>query len=144
MIGLFLLSVSPCKRAAASQFDDFNHKITFVDQQRTVYVAIADDESERERGLMFRQELAEDQGMLFIYPDQARRGVWMKNTLLALDVLFLSGDGKIVAMLKDLQPCNQEPCRIYDSKTPARYMLELSAGFIDKHTLKVGQQITLP
>lgn len=68
----------------------------------------------------------------------------MKNTLLALDVLFLSGDGKIVAMLKDLQPCRREPCRIYDSKIPARYMLELSAGFIDKHTLEVGQQITLP
>jgi len=144
VIGLFLLSASSCNQAAASQFDDFNHKITFVDQQRTVYVAIAADNDSRERGLMFRRELTEDQGMLFVYPDQSRRGVWMKNTLLALDVLFLSGDGKIVAMLKDLQPCRHEPCRIYDSKIPARYMLELSSGFIDKHLLKVGQQITLP
>jgi hypothetical protein len=144
LLGPLLLTIACCSKANENQRNEFNRQITFLEQQRTVYVAIAADESEREQGLMFRQELAGDQGMLFIYPDQARRGMWMKNTLLALDVVFLSGEGYIVALLKDLQPCRKDPCRIYDSKASARYMLELNAGFIDKHGLKVGQKVTLP
>jgi hypothetical protein len=130
--------------ASADTFTEFKHAITFVEQQRIVYAAIASNESEHEHGLMFHKTLAEDQGMLFVYPDQAQRALWMKNTLLALDVVFLSGDGRIVALIKDLQPCPKDPCRIYDSKVAARYMLELPAGFIDKHAIKVGQTVTLP
>jgi hypothetical protein len=130
--------------ASADTFTEFSHAITFVEQQRIVYAAIASNESEREHGLMFHKTLAEDQGMLFVYPDQTQRALWMKNTLLALDVVFLSGDGRIVALLKNLQPCTKDPCRIYESKTAARYMLELPAGFIDKHAIKVGQTVTLP
>lgn len=130
--------------ASATAFTEFSRPLTLIEQQRTVYVAIAANDSERERGLMFRQDLGENQGMLFVYPDQAHRGVWMKNTLIALDVIFLSGDERIVAMLKDLPPCIKDPCRIYDSKLPARYILEVRAGFIDKHALKLGQLVTLP
>ncbi len=144
ILGLTLLTTSQCGVAFASAFDDFTQPITFVNQQRTIYVAVAANEPERERGLMFRQELAENQGMLFINPDIARRGIWMKNTLLALDVLFLSGDGNIVSMLKDLPPCRKDPCRIYDSKLPARYMLELPAGSIAKYLINVGQTVSLP
>ncbi|WP_446810312.1 DUF192 domain-containing protein [Methylomonas sp. 2BW1-5-20] len=144
LLGPLLLIIACCSKANENPRSEFNRQITFEEQQRTVYVAIAANESEREQGLMFRQELAGDQGMLFIYPDQARRGMWMKNTLLALDVVFLSGEGYIVALLKNLQPCRKDPCRIYDSKASARYMLELNAGFIDKHGLKVGQKVTLP
>ncbi|CAD6874665.1 DUF192 domain-containing protein [Methylomonas fluvii] len=130
--------------ASANAFTEFNHPITFLTQQRIVYAAIAANESEREHGLMFRHTLAEDQGMLFVYPDQTHRAVWMKNTLLALDVVFLAGDGRIVGLLKDLQPCAKDPCRIYDSKVAARYILELPAGFIDKHTIQLGQTVSLP
>lgn len=144
IFGLAVLVTLSSTGASANAFTEFNRQLTFVDQQRIVYVAIAANESERERGLMFRQELAADQGMLFIYPDQTRRALWMKNTLLALDVVFLAGDGRIVGLLKDLQPCAKDPCRIYDSKVAARYMLELPAGFIDKHIIKVGQKVSFP
>ena len=118
--------------------------MVFQEQQHTVYVAIAADESQRAQGLMHRKELAKDHGMLFIYPDIARQGIWMKNTLIALDVLFLAADGRVVDILQDLPPCTKDPCRIYVSKVAAKYMLELPAGFVGEHAVKVDQQLLLP
>ncbi|MDD1622223.1 MAG: DUF192 domain-containing protein, partial [Methylococcaceae bacterium] len=83
-------------------------------------------------------------GMLFAYPDQEPRRVWMKNTLLPLDVLFLANDGRIVAMLDNLQPCASDPCPIYNSQVDAMYMLELNAGFIKNHNVEVDQTLQLP
>jgi uncharacterized membrane protein (UPF0127 family) len=141
---MFPLLILISQSVSANAFTEFKQPITFVEQQRIVYAAVASSENEREYGLMFQTKLAEDQGMLFIYPDQAERAMWMKNTLLALDVVFLSSDGRIVALLKDLQPCLKDPCRIYKSKVPAKFMLELPAGAIDKYAIKVGQTATLP
>jgi uncharacterized membrane protein (UPF0127 family) len=118
--------------------------ITFVEQQLEVNVEIAANRTQREQGLMHRTSLGKNQGMLFRYPDQAPRGVWMKNTLLPLDVLFLADTGHIVSMLRNLQPCSKNPCSIYNSQKPAMYMLELNAGFIDSNHLKIGQQLRLP
>lgn len=109
----------------------------------TLNVEIADTAELREFGLMQRTTLDENAGMLFVYPDENIRGVWMKNTLLALDVLFLSESGKIVSMLRNLQPCRQAPCSIYTSQYKARYMLEVNAGFIDRRTIKIGQDVML-
>ena len=67
----------------------------------------------------------------------------MKNTLIPLDVLFLSNNGKVISMLHDLQPCIQEPCPIFTSMDKAQYMLEVTAGFIDKHRIEVGQTLIL-
>ena len=100
---------------------------------------IADNETLRQNGLMHRKHLAENHGMLFVYPGQAIRAVWMKNTLIPLDVLFLSENGKIVSLLRGLTPCEQTPCPISRSSTDAHYMLEVNAGFIDRHRIKVGQ-----
>lgn len=106
-------------------------------------VEIADTTPLREFGLMHREFLAENQGMLFVYPDLALRGVWMKNTLLTLDIVFLSADGAIVSMLRNLTPCIKDSCPVYTSKVPAQYMLEVNSGFIDKHQLQAGQKVTL-
>jgi len=81
--------------------------------------------------------------MLFVHKDQAVRGVWMKNTLIPLDVLFLSDDGKLISLLPNLQPCTKDPCPISTSAGKARYMLEVNAGFIDKHRIKTGQILLL-
>ena len=116
--------------------------VSFGQQQR-IDVEIADTQALRTQGLMHRTQLAENQGMLFVYPDQAVRGVWMKNTLLPLDVLFLSADGKIVSILRRLTPCTQEPCPIYTSTTDASYMLEVNAGFVDRHRLTTNQDLMI-
>lgn len=116
--------------------------VSFVNDYK-LYVEIADTEDLRAYGLMQRASLDENAGMLFVYPDQEIRGVWMKNTLLALDILFLSESGQIVSMLRNLQPCRQTPCSIYNSQYKARYMLEVNAGFIDQHDIKIGQAVML-
>lgn len=104
---------------------------------------IADTQALREYGLMHREQLDENRGMLFVYPDQDLRGVWMKNTLLALDILFLSADHKIVSMLRNLTPCRQKSCPVYTSVVTAQYMLEVNAGFIDRHQIETGQEVML-
>jgi uncharacterized membrane protein (UPF0127 family) len=109
----------------------------------TLHVEIADTQELREFGLMQRTKLENNAGMLFVYPDEDVRGVWMKNTLLALDVLFLSETGKVVSMLQNLQPCKQSPCSIYSSHQKAQFMLEVNAGFIARHTIKLGQDVML-
>ena len=116
--------------------------VTLIDNYQ-VKVEIADTEPLRKLGLMHRKQLPEDHGMLFVHQDQAIRGVWMKNTLIPLDVLFLSNNGKVISMLHDLQPCTQEPCPIFTSMDKAQYMLEVTAGFIDKHRIEVGQTLIL-
>jgi len=108
-----------------------------------VEIDIADTLSQRAAGLMFRPALPENRGMLFVYPEPQSIGVWMKNTLISLDVVFLNADAIIVGVLPNRQPCVTHPCPIYSSPTPAHYMLELQAGSAEKHKLSVGQEILL-
>ena len=89
---------------------------------------LATNEAARERGLMMRTSLASDRGMLFVFPDTAPRGFWMKNTLIPLDILYFDADRKLVSAQLDVPPCTADPCPIYPSTEPARYVLELSAG----------------
>ncbi|MGY6275964.1 DUF192 domain-containing protein [Methylomonas sp. MgM2] len=116
--------------------------VTFPDSYQ-IKVEIADTHQRRKTGLMHRPSLPENSGMLFVYQDSAIRGVWMKNTLIPLDVLFLSDNGKVVSMLHNLQPCGKEPCPISVSTENARYMLEVTAGSIDKHHIGIGDMLLL-
>ena len=140
---LILLAATALDLSAENRKAITLNKVTFVEQQLEISIEIASSKAQRELGLMHRTSLGEKQGMLFVFPNQAPRGVWMKNTLLPLDVLFLSADGRIVSMFDNLQPCPNDPCPIYNSPTPATYMLELNAHFIQNHHLKAGQQLRL-
>ena len=137
-----LLPVMLCIFSSATAYQANWGIVTYAEHGQ-IQVEIADTQDLRTQGLMHRTQLAENQGMLFVYPDQAVRGVWMKNTLLSLDVIFLSADGKIVSILNGLTPCKQDPCTIYTSTTNAGYMLEVNAGFAERHQLKVGQNLMI-
>ncbi|TAL73531.1 MAG: DUF192 domain-containing protein [Rhodanobacter sp.] len=91
-------------------------------------VELATDEAAREYGLMARSQLAAGHGMLFVFPDNAPRGFWMKNTLIALDILYFDADRKLVSAQRDAPPCQANPCPIYPSQGNAQYVLELPAG----------------
>ncbi len=106
------------------------------------------------RGLMGRRSLAENAGMLFVFPDETVRVFWMKDTLIALDVIFADASGTIVSVTT-MAPCADEPasglarrpeaaCPTYESGAPARYALEVRAGFAKRHGIKAGQIIVLP
>lgn len=105
-------------------------------------VEIADDAAERARGLMFRDRLAEGSGMLFIHERETPQAYWMKNTRLALDILYFDSDRKLVSQQRNVPPCALgNACPPYPSDEPARYVLELNAGEATRLQLHDGAQL---
>ena len=96
---------------------------------KTFQVEIADDPNERARGLMYRDQMAADAGMLFLFDRQEPQAFWMKNTRIPLDILYFDESWTLVAWSLDTPPCSLgDQCPAYPSRAPARYVLELNAG----------------
>ncbi len=110
---------------------------------RQFAVEVADNDAERQKGLMFRQKLPANRGMLFVFPNQAPRAFWMKNTRIPLDILYFDRDFKLVAQQRNVPPCHQRDCPSYPSGRPARYVLELNAGTASELGLKIGDRLTV-
>ena len=105
-------------------------------------VEVADDDAERARGLMFRDAMAPDHGMLFIHDRQEPLAYWMKNTRIALDILYFDRDRRLVAQQRDVPPCSAgNACPPYPSHRPALYVLELNAGQAARLKLEEGAQL---
>lgn len=104
----------------------------------TFTVEIADNEPKRERGLMFRERLSPREGMLFVWEDEAPRAFWMKNTLIALDILHFDSERRLVDMHLAVPPCLSDRCPTYIGIRPARYVLEVPAGTAQALGLKLG------
>jgi uncharacterized membrane protein (UPF0127 family) len=103
-----------------------------------VQVEVASDPNERERGLMFRTELAENAGMLFVYPSEAPLSFWMKNTYLPLDMIFINDTMRIVGVVENAQPLTLEA---HSVTTPARYVLEVNGLFVRRHGISPGSRV---
>ena len=97
---------------------------------------VAKSESERELGLMYRSKLLEDEGMIFVYPSEEPRSFWMKNTLIPLDILFLSKDFKVIAIAQDATPLTLN-ARTSDGKG-AQYVVEIQGGLANKRAIRIG------
>lgn len=109
-------------------------------------VEIARTAAERTRGLMFRESMPQDQGMLFIFDDDTPRNFWMKNTLISLDMIFVDKDGKVVSVRENVQPCREKDssfCPTYSSVLPARYVLEINAGLAQFHHIQAGSRMDI-
>jgi uncharacterized membrane protein (UPF0127 family) len=105
-------------------------------------VEVADDDAERARGLMFRDQLAPGTGMVFLHDRQEPQAYWMKNTKIALDILYFDNARKLVAQQRDVPPCTAgDACPPYPSNAPARYVLELNAGEAAKLKLQNGAEL---
>jgi len=115
--------------------------VTLHGQQFTA--ELATDEAAREHGLMMRSVLTADHGMLFVFPDTAPRGFWMKHTLIPLDILYFDAERKLVSSQQDVPPCKIDPCPIYPSAKPARYVLELSAGTAKRIDVREGDTLAI-
>lgn len=103
---------------------------------------VADTPEKRSQGLMLRRNLAKNSGMLFVFPEDAKDGFWMKNTLIALDILFVDASGTIVDFAS-MDPCIEDPCTVYASQFPYRYALEVYQGFIRDNQIKRGDPVRL-
>lgn len=108
-------------------------------------VEIADDPSERSRGLMDRNSLKDDEGMLFIFEKSNYVNFWMKNTLIPLDMIFIDQNHKIVHIANDVKPCPKGTlnCPLYPSELPVKYVLEINAGLSKKHGFRNGDPVQL-
>jgi len=101
-------------------------------------VEIATDPQERARGLMFRDALPADRGMLFDYRRPQIVTMWMKNTLIPLDMIFIGGDGLIRRIVERTVPLSLETI---SSREPVRAVLELSGGSADRLDIRVGDRV---
>ena len=105
-------------------------------------VEVADDEAERARGLMFRDQLEAGHGMLFIHEFEGPQAYWMKNTRIPLDILYFDDARKLVSQQRDVPPCTLgDGCPPYPSDAPARFVLELNAGEAARLGLADGAEI---
>jgi uncharacterized protein len=106
-------------------------------------VELATTPKEQTLGLMFRDSMAEDHGMLFIFPGSATRSFWMKNTRIALDIFYFDENLKLVSVAEDTPPCRVAQCPGYPSAGPAKYVLELNAGKAAELEVKPGDELRL-
>jgi len=102
-----------------------------------VAVEIAATPDTRARGLMYRRELAPDHGMLFVFPAEALQSFWMQNTPLALDMVFIGSDKRVVGIVANAQPFSTVPRRV---ERPSRYVLEVRGGFCAERGIAVGDR----
>lgn len=105
-------------------------------------VEVAATPREQARGLMFREEMPADYGMLFVYDREGPRSFWMKNTLIPLDILYFDGQRRLINW-HTAEPCRADPCPGYSSEAPARYVLELNAGTAAELGLERGARLDL-
>lgn len=106
-------------------------------------VELAETTEKQALGLMFRDEMAADHGMLFIFPREGMRSFWMKNTRIPLDIFYFDEDLELVSVSENARPCKTRNCPSYPSKGPARYVLELNAGKAAELGVQAGDSLEL-
>lgn len=107
----------------------------------TFRVWIADNDTRRARGLMYVKQMDADAGMLFIYPRAQQISMWMKNTVLPLDMLFVAANGRVIKVAANTTPQSLDTI---DSGDPALGVVELNAGIAAKLGIRAGSQIIHP
>ena len=119
------------------------HVILFPQHREPVSVAveIANTEEKRQLGLMYRTDLPEMQGMLFLFPREGKLSFWMKNTPRSLDILYINSARTIVGIAHNTTPFSEEPL---PSRRPAQFVLEVNGGFCLRHGITEGDRVEFP
>lgn len=121
---------------------EYSREITFLnsDEQEiiTIQAAVADDDDERNMGLMDVNNLPTDRGMLFIFENQRPLSFWMANTPLSLDIFFVNEAMEIVRIHQNTQPFSEKNLA---SEKPARYVIETNGGFSLTHDIQEGMKV---
>jgi uncharacterized membrane protein (UPF0127 family) len=105
----------------------------------TAELAVSDEE--RQQGLMYREKIDSDQGMLFVFEQEDKYSFWMKNMKFSIDMIWLDRDKRIVHIERKVPPCKSDPCPSYSPLIPALYVLELKAGSADENHLKLYDKL---
>ncbi len=107
------------------------------DQTVTFRAEVASSHAFRMKGLMFRNELSRDEGMLFVFPEEEMRSFWMLHTRVPLDMIFINEQKRIVN-IEEADPCRSTPCRRYASRGRVRYVLEINQGLSRQYGFRQG------
>ena len=119
-------------------------KGSYVELNRQRFsVELADTQDKRALGLMFRDSMPDDHGMLFVFPGETRRSFWMKNTRIPLDIFYFDSNLTLVSVAENTPPCRSPECPTYPSDGPAKYVLELNAGKAAELGVKTGDVLEL-
>lgn len=125
-------------------------KVTFSKQQiqigaKKITVDVAKTREQQEHGLMFREKMPKDEGMLFIFENEQPLSFWMKNTFIDLSIAYIGKDKKIIDII-DMKATSslQTSYPSYPSSKPAKYALEMNQGWFTKNRIKIGDLLRLP
>lgn len=110
-------------------------------QGENIFVELALDGPSQAQGLMFREAMPENRGMLFMFEREEPLAFWMRNTLIPLDIIYIDETGKVVHIVT-AEPCKTKQCPTYPSVLPAKYVLELNAGEAERRGLKEGDNLS--
>jgi uncharacterized membrane protein (UPF0127 family) len=117
-------------------------ELTFTDSlnnaKAKIDIQIANSDFDRELGLMFRKQMDENKGMLFIFPVEDKQSFWMRNTFIPLDMIFVNSSKKIVTIHWNTQTLSDQS---YPSTAPAQYVLEVNGGYCSRHNINEGDKI---
>ena len=105
------------------------------------YADLALTSEEKSRGLMYRENLPKDRGMLFIYEKEGEYSFWMKNVLIPLDIIWINRDKKITHIAENCRPCPELPCPSIKPDSPAKYVFEINGGLASEIGLSIGSQL---
>ncbi len=132
LVWLFGFSVSAC---------DAQPKVTIVTHEgrRVAFqVEVADTRAKREMGLMYRNELSDDHGMIFLFPSESHQSFWMKNTPRSLDMIFIGRDRKIVGIVEEATPFSLDPRSVNGI---SQFVFEINGGLSKRHGFRAGDAV---
>ncbi|MEK6918405.1 MAG: DUF192 domain-containing protein [Nanoarchaeota archaeon] len=124
-----------------SDFDD--GKVCFNEQGECFQISLQKTPEERKAGLMYNTGIRDDQGMLFLFEEEGKHGIWMKNMIIPLDILWLDKNGVVVFHTNNTQPCKGEVCPTITNNESALYVLEINAGMAKKQGITIGSKASI-
>ena len=139
LVAAFLLAGAP--PAPVSAEDLGRVTVTGSGRSHEFSVEVASEPKERQRGLMYRRSLAPDHGMLFDFGQPQQISMWMKNTYIPLDMLFIDEAGTIVTLAERTTPFSE---RTIPSGAPVRYVLEINGGRAEALGIRAGDRVSGP
>jgi hypothetical protein len=150
IIGFFILQLSAfgCKPQETNPKESTGSENTVIQNGLRkltidtidIWVEIADTDEKRRKGLMWRDELPEDQGMLFVFPNPELQSFWMRNTYIPLDIAYID-ENWIITDIHQMTPLNDSIQ--YESSRPVPYALEMNQGWFASHSITVGNKVSL-
>ena len=131
--------------AKEDEFRDIASRTVILPDGTPIHAEVKADRQSQATGMMYRDSLAADRGMLFVYRGPVREAYWMHNCKIALDIIWLDQDGKVVEIAANAPPCNgpERSCPTYGGHELANYVLELGGGQAKAHQIETGKVVRL-